>query len=166
MCQIIHRVQDEIISSSQNASASYGQWFISVTVPRVERFLNRHEVFFGFFSPRVRVGKTMEHDVPAREDGGLAWSGGKGVTAKINQACTDTTTDDDISRSIVSTLTPSLSHFFSAIVLLSRRLTGFIRPSSLLSPRRSQRTGFEVCPCEQSARINGTLESAYIYIYI
>jgi len=25
MCQIIHRVQDEIISSSQNASASYGQ---------------------------------------------------------------------------------------------------------------------------------------------
>jgi len=44
-------------------------------------------------------------------------------------------------------------------------LTGFIRPSSLLSPRRSQRIGFKVCPCEQSARTNGTLESAYICVY-
>lgn len=70
MRQIIYRAQDEIISSSQNTSASYKQWFISVTVPCAERFLNRHEVFFGFASPRVRAGKTMERDVPAREDGG------------------------------------------------------------------------------------------------
>jgi len=38
-------------------------------VPRAERFLNRHEVFFDFASPRVRDGKTIERDVPAREDG-------------------------------------------------------------------------------------------------
>jgi len=81
MCQIIHRVH-EIIFSSQNASASYEQWFISVTVPRAERFLNRHEVFFDFASPRVRDGKTIERDVLAREDGGWRGAGAKGWLQK------------------------------------------------------------------------------------
>lgn len=68
----------------------------------------------------------------------------------------------NVSRSIVSTLTPLLFHFFSfAIVLLSRRLTGFVGPffrrSTFLS--HSRRIGFKLRPCEQYT--NGTLESAY-----
>lgn len=138
MRQIIHRVQDEIISSSQNTSASCKQWFISV--PCAERFLNRHEVFFGFASPRVRAGKTMERDVPAREDGGrgLAGSGGQRGDCENKSGLYRR---GDVSRSIVSTLTPSLSHFFlgyrSALASFDRiRSTLFAPFSATLAANR------------------------------
>lgn len=66
---------------------------------RAERFLNRHEAFFRFRLPASPCRKNNEaRDVPAREDGGVSmdrWEGrggGKGVTAKINQACSDAAT--------------------------------------------------------------------------
>lgn len=71
--------------------------------------------FFRFCLP-ASAGKTMERDVPARED--ERGKGGEGVSVERGQrgVCENKSglyrRRGDVSRSIVSTLTPSLSHFF------------------------------------------------------